>query len=398
MLPQTIPYGFSVEPRKNGHCESAAALVEYSFMSSEALFNEIQIWSVQDEQKHSLRKAVADAPISTFSRSDEEIFEEFVKQFSIEVPILNQGNREITEEEIDIDISRDPRRMLFDRSNPFYVKGTRITVHVPFTGEAILFRVQPNSYSLSPPRGRVSRNELLIIYEFVNDTPPTNLKLQLESALREIESYLQRLRESASQLDAELRNEVVQAVSRRKAELKSKQSLIADLGIPKRTEQLIVEAYRPSAVTPVTLRAAMRKTRATTSWHVFLSHASEDKESAAKPIADALIARGIQVWFDDYTLRIGDSLRQKIDEGLTKSRYGIVLLSKAFFAKHWPQQELNGLAAREVNGKKVILPVWFEITQSEIAQSSPILADRLGALMSSGLDKVVEDLLQAMEL
>jgi len=65
---------------------------------------------------------------------------------------------------------------------------------------------------------------------------------------------------------------------------------------------------------------------------VFISHAFEDKASIARPLTDALIRAGFSVWFDEYELKIGDSLRGKIDEGLKNSHYGIVILSKYFFS------------------------------------------------------------------
>ena len=88
-------------------------------------------------------------------------------------------------------------------------------------------------------------------------------------------------------------------------------------------------------------------------WDVFVSHASEDKDAVAEPLVRALVDAGLRVWYDRIELRLGDSLRGKIDEGLAHSRFGIVILSPSFFAKHWPKQELNGLAQREVNGEKV---------------------------------------------
>src|SRR5262249_35078432 len=66
--------------------------------------------------------------------------------------------------------------------------------------------------------------------------------------------------------------------------------------------------------------------------------------------------KGLRVWHDDFLLKPGESL-QSIDRGLARSRFGVVILSSRFFEKHWPQQELNGLATREVGGEKVILPV-----------------------------------------
>ena len=76
-----------------------------------------------------------------------------------------------------------------------------------------------------------------------------------------------------------------------------------------------------------------------------------DKDAIACPLAVALQAKGLQVSCDEFSLTVGDSLRQSIDEGLAHSRFGIVILSKNFFEKHWPEEELNGLATREVEGK-----------------------------------------------
>jgi len=79
---------------------------------------------------------------------------------------------------------------------------------------------------------------------------------------------------------------------------------------------------------------------------VFICHASEDKEEVARPLAQELRSRDFRVWIDEAEILIGDSLRRKIDEGLASSRFGIVILSPSFFAKEWPQLELDGLAQR----------------------------------------------------
>lgn len=133
-------------------------------------------------------------------------------------------------------------------------------------------------------------------------------------------------------------------------------------------------------------------------WDVFISHASEDKEDFARPLADSLHRSGLLVWYDEFTLKVGDSLRQKIDEGLAQSRYGIVVLSTNFFAKNWPQHELDGLMAKEVAGTKVILPVWHNISSEEVRARSPMLAGLIAVKSDEGLDAVVKKLRQAMGL
>jgi hypothetical protein len=118
-------------------------------------------------------------------------------------------------------------------------------------------------------------------------------------------------------------------------------------------------------------------------WDLFISHASEDKQGFVEPLASALSAFGVNVWYDKYTLKLGDSLSRSIDHGLAKSDYGLVVLSPAFIAKKWPEYELRGLTARELAGGKVILPIWHNISREDLLQFSPPLADKL-AILSSG--------------
>lgn len=120
-----------------------------------------------------------------------------------------------------------------------------------------------------------------------------------------------------------------------------------------------------------------------TSFDVFVSHASEDKDDFVRDFVKCLQQNGLKVWYDELTLRVGDSLRRSIDNGLKNSRYGIVVLSEAFFSKEWPQRELDGLFAREINGDKVILPIWHKISKNEVLKYSPIIADMLALNTSS---------------
>lgn len=112
-------------------------------------------------------------------------------------------------------------------------------------------------------------------------------------------------------------------------------------------------------------------------WDVFISHASEDKVAVAMPLAEALRNRGLTVWLDDFELQIGDSLRRKIDAGLARSAFGVVIFSRPFFAKGWPQYELDGIVTLSVSGKQKMLPVWHEITKDEVIAQSPSLVDKI---------------------
>lgn len=102
------------------------------------------------------------------------------------------------------------------------------------------------------------------------------------------------------------------------------------------------------------------------------------------------------MWFDEFTLSVGDSLRQSIDRGLARSKFGVVVISPNFLRKNWPQRELDGLVAREIDGVKVLLPVWHEIGADDIRRCSPTLADRAAVSSGKGLDHVIAELVRAM--
>lgn len=130
-------------------------------------------------------------------------------------------------------------------------------------------------------------------------------------------------------------------------------------------------------------------------WDYFISHASEDKQLVVAPFAHYLKAASFAVWYDEFTLKVGDSLLQSISLGLRDSQFGIVFLSPAFFSKRWPQQELAGLFALETPGKKRILPVWHQLSSTDLAEYSPILADRKAADTQRGLQYVAEQIVMA---
>lgn len=112
-------------------------------------------------------------------------------------------------------------------------------------------------------------------------------------------------------------------------------------------------------------------------YDVFISHAYEDKNDVVRPLSEALVHEGLDVWYDEFELRIGDSLRQKIDRGLAKSRVGLVVLSRTFFRKGWTNYELDGIVTRTVTGEQILLPIWHNITKQEVVDFSPSLADKV---------------------
>ena len=142
--------------------------------------------------------------------------------------------------------------------------------------------------------------------------------------------------------------------------------------------------------------APMAESPPDSEWDVFISHATEDKKTFVEELAAALQAQGLRVWYDTQTLKVGDSLHRKIDEGLAHSRFGVVVLSKAFFNKHWPQRELDGLVQREGRGDKVILPIWHGVDHDDVMNFSVTLADKVAISSARGIDEVVRELLDVV--
>ena len=114
-----------------------------------------------------------------------------------------------------------------------------------------------------------------------------------------------------------------------------------------------------------------------TQYDVFISHASEDKAEIARPLSQFLRSVGVAVWYDEFSLDMGDSLSRSIDKGLAASRFGVVILSPSFFSKGWPQHELAGLVSKEMAYGKTILPIWHKVGADDIRKISPTLADKV---------------------
>ncbi|HEY0427360.1 MAG TPA: toll/interleukin-1 receptor domain-containing protein [Pyrinomonadaceae bacterium] len=139
-------------------------------------------------------------------------------------------------------------------------------------------------------------------------------------------------------------------------------------------------------------------TREEDKFDVFISHASEDKEVIASPLAFELARRTYKVWYDRFQLKLGDKLRQEIDKGLLSCRYGVVILSHNFFSKAWTKRELDSLVALEdSDGRKRILPILHNMNQNEVAGYSPTIADRITASSNQGIDRLADEIAEVLQ-
>jgi hypothetical protein len=134
-------------------------------------------------------------------------------------------------------------------------------------------------------------------------------------------------------------------------------------------------------------------------YDVFISHASEDKEDVVRPLAHALKQEGLKVWYDEFELKIGDSLRRKIDKGLANSKFGIVVLSKAFIRKGWTNYALDGIITKAVSGEQIILPIWHNISKQEVINFSPSLADKLARnTLLNTVEEIAKEIAEVIQM
>ena len=117
-------------------------------------------------------------------------------------------------------------------------------------------------------------------------------------------------------------------------------------------------------------------------YDVFISHASEDKESFVDGLVKELLKREVKVWYDRKVLTWGKSIRQSIDLGLRQSKFAIVVLSEHYIRKYWTQKEFNALFNLGSQLGEFILPIWHNISEEKAKEFSPMLSDTI-ALVSS---------------
>lgn len=131
----------------------------------------------------------------------------------------------------------------------------------------------------------------------------------------------------------------------------------------------------------------------------FISHDSRDKDGFVRNLALELFKRGCSIWYDEYSLNVGDSLREKIEKGLKEAKKCVVVLSPHFLSNRgWGRAEFDSVFTREIlERSNVILPVWLNVTAKEVYEYSPSMADRVGiaadlgeAVVAARLSKILK--------
>jgi len=361
------------------------------------LFRKPSLYGVKEYQQKKMLEEIGQLPSALLLNGNtDEIASELAEKYSINVPKLNKSGIRGQQEPVQVDVSRDQTRAIFDRSRPLYMEGTRVVIFVPFEGDAALFEIRPDTFTSVLPMGRVVGQELQFTKEGVGITKE-QLAKEKDGWLTQIEQYLEWHRKGLGGFNESLKGAALQAIEKRRQKLQADQNLLSDLGVPvgPAPGQTIASQVMPSPAAP---RRA--KTEAASpnpgNFDFFISYAGEDRAVVAE-LVPALERKGYAVWWDKGQITIGDRLSQKIDEGLRRSRFGVVIVSRAFIAKRWPDAELRALANRAVNsGHKVVLPVLVGITHNEFAEAYPILGDIVSATFTGDHAALVAEISAAV--
>lgn len=131
----------------------------------------------------------------------------------------------------------------------------------------------------------------------------------------------------------------------------------------------------------------------------FISHDSRDKDSLVRALALEISKHMCPVWFDEYSLKVGDSLRASIEKGLKETKKCVVILSPNFLSNGgWGKAEFDSIYTREIIERgNVILPVWHNVDAKQVYEYSPRLADKVGLNSSLGVEELARKLVNAIK-
>lgn len=199
---------------------------------STILFFKYELHSVIEAHERKLLEAIAAVDGNRLlNTSVDDLCDYLEQEYRINVPAIKDAEIAVQQEEAAVDVRGYPNRVVFDMSQPLYVRGTAVIFSVPFDGDAALFRCRPNQFTYNPPRAQVEEHELIMVYK-VLDHNPDAIKSDFQRNLGEIRSWLGRLAEGVAPFNASLRQKIRAQIEGRRDKLLKDQGLVSALGYP----------------------------------------------------------------------------------------------------------------------------------------------------------------------
>jgi len=199
---------------------------------SSFLFSDVDIIDLSHKMQSDILQEIDSIDANTIlQKSTDDLCEIMFEKYSLEMPHIVSEDIYISETEVDVDVSHDTRRFIRDTSRPFYIKGQRITFHIPFEGSPFLFRVNPATWGGGRPQGTINGNEICIGYDVV-DHNIESLKRNFDSDLAKINELLRSHEGRVPAHNDTIKQSARSKIEARKQKLLKDQGLVASLGFP----------------------------------------------------------------------------------------------------------------------------------------------------------------------
>jgi hypothetical protein len=304
------------------------------------LFAREHIYDFVEAQQTRLQRAYE--ALSAEDAMDEAVVQKLKAQFTLEIPVLRRDQMDYEENHRRLSLNEFSSRKIIGLPGQASREVTEYVIHVPFEGDPNVFDLAPSAYNGTVAVGEVVGHEVLL--RLTIDNPNFDVQGMIDRELGKIDWRLHNLRGSTAHLEQQLNSTLAVCRAARQRGIQARANATVTLNLPKRLPAPIPVRTSPQQPPSKTEQKTLPPRNKGEQWDVFISHASEDKESYVEPLVKALVDANISVWYDRLVLEWGDDLRKKIDYGLMNCRFGVVVLSKAFLAgKKWTDHEFSTL-------------------------------------------------------
>lgn len=199
---------------------------------ADILFRRFRLCDALEMQKQKAAEAVERLPEKRLLGDGEELLCRLKTEFEVKPIELKVDGLKVSREETRVDVSRDQRRLIFDRSRPVYVPGTVIRYFVPFSGDESLFDAEPDWGDCNPPRGRVEKGELILSYPIEGDDIGST-KRAFDAAIARVGQYLSHSQRMVEHFNIKVLPRLLQTcVTGRRDRVQAAQKGLEDLGLP----------------------------------------------------------------------------------------------------------------------------------------------------------------------
>ena len=201
------------------------------------LFCDYDLGGVLAQQDQKLSSEVASlSEDRVLNTSPEDLCNYLVEKYTIEVAEIDESGINADYGDAKVDVSQRFEYVVFDRSRPLYITGTRLTFYVPFTGDPELFKCRPSTFNFNPPRPTVRNSELVFTYERTTHDSP-DIETEFERDRKNVKDYLGWIARDVALFNSTIREKASQHITARREKLLQDRGLVERLGFQLRRRE-----------------------------------------------------------------------------------------------------------------------------------------------------------------